>query len=77
MSDVLEPCVGQFHIVADIIMCTIMKTNLVMVNSHEYNLGDWLFIFVQLTVSSLGSQKCLWPNKKIIVFRYHHQRKRG
>ena len=38
MSDVLEPCVGDFHFVPDIIMLIIMKINLVMVKSHEYNL---------------------------------------
>ena len=33
MSDVLEPCVGHFHIVLDIIMLTIiLKTNLLILN---------------------------------------------
>ena len=33
MSDVLEPCVGHFHIVLDIIMLTIiLKTNVLILN---------------------------------------------
>ena len=34
MSEVSELCVGHFHVLPDIIMLTIIKTNLVVINSH-------------------------------------------